>query len=419
MQSKWSWNMRLGLGVALVVVLTLTRIHAAEMEEAIQKRLAALNLVTGNDAISGSILELIKDEPGTKKLLEAAKEKVKKAERRSEVFTPNATLILARASQAVKDHEGSELFYRINIDQSRKLESSQRLALAYSGLITALIEAKSFEKADRVYKEFQEAEFGDDIEPFKDSLRRRMVLQLARLGQLERANELVEKLIKDNPGNPLNLELKGRLLHEAGKLEEAATTYEKVMNSVRDNARLPKEAREEFADSILYRLSGVYVDLKQVDKAVDALRFLLERKPDDPTYNNDLGFILADHDMKLDEAEKLVRKAIEKDREERKKLPDLRPEDDKDNPAYLDSLGWVLYKKKQYAEAKKYLKQALEQEEGRHLEIYDHYADCLMKLGEKKEAIEAWKKGLATTIETRRDQIRKVAVEKKIADAEK
>ena len=93
------------------------------------------------------------------------------------------------------------------------------------------------------------------------------------------------------------------------------------------------------------------------------------------SFLNDLGFIWADHDMKFDEAEKLIRKAIDKDREQRKKIEDLPKDEDVDNPAYLDSLGWVLFKKKDFKEAKKYLLQAVQDKEGQHIEILDHLAD--------------------------------------------
>ena len=89
---------------------------------------------------------------------------------------------------------------------------------------------------------------------------------------------------------------------------------------------------------------------------------MLKDKPDDPTYNNDLGYIWADHDKNLAEAEKLIRKAIEQDRKQREELKaggELKPEGDKDNPAFLDSLGWVLYKQKKYQDAKKQLLEAI------------------------------------------------------------
>src|SRR6185437_13381331 len=99
-----------------------------------------------------------------------------------------------------------------------------------------------------------------------------------------------------------------------------------------------KEARDELSNSIRYRLSGLYVDINEIGKAAEQLKALLAQKPDDPTYNNDLGYIWADHDMNLAESEKLIRKAIAEERKLREKIKDkLKPEDDKDNPAYLDS----------------------------------------------------------------------------------
>ena len=169
-----------------------------------------------------------------------------------------------------------------------------------------------------------------------------------------------------------------------------------------------------------YTLSGVYVDLKQIDKAAEQLETLIKDDPDNPTFLNDLGFIWADHDMKFDESEKLIRKAIEKDREQRKKAEDLTKEEDQDSAAYLDSLGWVLYKKKDYKEAKKYLIDATKLPEGKHIEIYDHLADTHMALGEKAEAIKVWKDALALDKElSKREQERKKMIEKKLAEAEK
>ena len=46
----------------------------------------------------------------------------------------------------------------------------------------------------------------------------------------------------------------------------------------------------------------------------EELQTLLKKKPNNPTYNNDLGYIWADHDMNLEESEKLIRKAIEEER---------------------------------------------------------------------------------------------------------
>ena len=57
-----------------------------------------------------------------------------------------------------------------------------------------------------------------------------------------------------------------------------------------------------------------------------------------------------------------------------------------DNGAYLDSLAWVLYKKKQYKEAKEILLKAVEDKESQHIEIYDHLGDVYLVLGEREAA---------------------------------
>jgi predicted negative regulator of RcsB-dependent stress response len=94
--------------------------------------------------------------------------------------------------------------------------------------------------------------------------------------------------------------------------------------------------------------------------------------------------------------------------------PDLKPEDQKDNAAYLDSLGWVLFKQGKAKEAKPYLLDAIKQKDGQHLEILDHLGDVHLALGEKAEALAAWKKGLEAATDGKRDQKRKAEVQKKI-----
>jgi tetratricopeptide (TPR) repeat protein len=160
--------------------------------------------------------------------------------------------------------------------------------------------------------------------------------------------------------------------------------------------------------------------MNAIDKAAEALQALLAKKPDEPGYYNDLGYIWADHDRNLDEAEKLIRKALDLDRKRREANPLLTPEEKKqENGAYLDSLGWVLFKKKQYKEAKEYLLKAVEDKAAQHIEIYDHLGDVYLILGEREQAISAWRKGLEVVGEGRREAERKASVEKKLKQHEK
>jgi len=121
--------------------------------------------------------------------------------------------------------------------------------------------------------------------------------------------------------------------------------------------------------------------------------------------------------MNLEKAEVLIRKALELDRKQRKEEK-VKPEEDKDNAAYLDSLGWVLFKQKKYKEALEPMLEAVKAKEGQHVEILDHLGEIHMALGEKDKAIAAWKKGVEVAGESKSEQKRKVAVEKKLKENE-
>lgn len=64
-----------------------------------------------------------------------------------------------------------------------------------------------------------------------------------------------------------------------------------------------------------------------------------------------------------------------------------------DSPAYLDSLGWGYYKKGNYTEAEKLIKKALEKMPDDPV-LNEHYADILLKLNKKQDAVEYYKKAL-------------------------
>ena len=123
--------------------------------------------------------------------------------------------------------------------------------------------------------------------------------------------------------------------------------------------------------------------------------------------------------MNLEESEKLIKEALDLDKKEKEKLKKEGKIDEvKENAAYLDSLGWVLFKQKKYKEALEPLKKAAaDEDDGNHLEIWDHLADCHMALGQKKEAIAAWEKALKMEDLSKRDGERRRKVSEKLKKA--
>lgn len=83
-------------------------------------------------------------------------------------------------------------------------------------------------------------------------------------------------------------------------------------------------------------------DLAQMEKD---LRFVIAREPDNAMALNALGYTLADRTTRYTEARELILKAHK-----------LNPDD----PAILDSMGWINYRQGKLADAERYLRQALQ-----------------------------------------------------------
>jgi tetratricopeptide (TPR) repeat protein len=380
--------------------------------EALRKQALALNAITGEDAEIGKILELVEDPPHTKPLLAEA---AKLAKEKEQPFNVNATRILAQTAQFLHETDVSVTFYKLFIEQAEQLRSTDKIGLGYSGLISTLYDGGKYDESDAACQQFLALKGDAVLQQMKPAVIRMRVLVMTKQGKEEKASELLEKLIKAQPGNPVNLTTKAQMLRMVEKPAEAVTAYEEAIDLYKKDEDLSKEERDDYVNSIRYTLSGLHVDLNQVDKAAADLKSLLEKDPDNPGYNNDLGYIWADHDMNLAESEKLIRKAIDEDKKQRQKAnPEKEPEVVKDNPSYLDSLGWVLFKQKKYKEARQPLEEAVKQPDAQSIEIYDHLAEVLNALGDKDAAIAVWKKGLELPADTKREKDKKAEVEKKV-----
>lgn len=393
-----------------------------------------LNRLTGSGPMSGALKEMQADAAGTKKLLAGALPLTKDPQK----LSFNGAMVLALAAADLKDLKTSEAFFRVCIEQAVKLQSANKLLQAYGPLIDIYFDNKQYDQSARLCKELLELKTDDGKErvvlvPFSNrfgeiifeeydrfdtgrflrpGVHRILIQAITKTGDFKQAIKLVDNLIKAQD-HWMEKQLKGWVLREAGQDEEAAKVYEEVIAGVAKDKDLDPKEREQYLDRYNLTLSNLYVDMKKIDKATGILQELLKRKPDNPGLNNDLGYIWADHDMNLDEAEKLIRKALDLDKK-RRKSAGVPPELDRDNGAYLDSLAWVLYKKKQYKEAKEVLLKAVEDKDSQHIEIYDHLGDVYIALDQPDEAVKAWQKGLEVVGEGRREAERKALVEKKI-----
>ncbi len=404
--------------LALVVAAIASSAFAAD--DPIREKALKLNQTTGTSAMASRLSELLKDEAGTKKLLETAAKMVK--DEKPNPLNYTACFILAKAAQIQKNPNAALVFYKACATDATKLGSAQKIIDVFNGMVGLYMVTKKYDEAIQACQEFLDIQIEDVENPInqeKPFMMEKLILATGRKGKLDDAIKLTENLIEKDKGGWYFVRVKAEVFRDNEKYSDAADAYLETIERLKKSKRLEDEARDAYIRHMRYTLSGVYVDMKDIDKGAEQLQILLKDDPENATFMNDLGFIWADNDLKIEESEKLIRKAIAKDREQRKKIEDLPKDEDVDNPAYLDSLGWVLFKKKEYKEAKQHLTTAIKLEGGKNIEIFDHLADVHMALGEKAEAIKVWKESLKIEDSTKRDTERRKKVEQKLAAAEK
>ncbi len=149
------------------------------------------------------------------------------------------------------------------------------------------------------------------------------------------------------------------------RLNDAIALYEKILANDPENL-------EAF-----FWLGYLYYEVDQKEKAIETWKEGLSLDSSYAPLLNALGYTYAVKGIKLDEAKAMIEKALE---------------EEPHNGAYLDSLGWVYFKKGNLTKAKKYVEKALSYTEDP--EIYHHLGIIYIELSKKEEGIEIYKKGL-------------------------
>jgi Flp pilus assembly protein TadD len=120
---------------------------------------------------------------------------------------------------------------------------------------------------------------------------------------------------------------------------------------------------------LLFARAAALERLDRFEEAEAAFLELLELEPDDATAANYLGYLWADRDVRLQEALALVNQAVNHDPE---------------NPAYLDSLGWVYYRLGALDEAEFWLRRAIAIDDTDGT-LHAHLGEVLVARGEIEE----------------------------------
>lgn len=193
------------------------------------------------------------------------------------------------------------------------------------------------------------------------------------------------------------------VLNIAKRRAEAEAGYRALLKKF-DEQYDKEDVRDVMREARL-SLSAIEVIGNDLPQAEEWLEQVLDEFPDDIGAQNDLGYLWADQNKRLQRSLRMIETAIAAE---------------PDNQAYLDSHGWILYRLGRYQEALAAQLQAVEPRNGREIDgvVLDHLADIYSALNKHKEALEVRRRAV-TALEKSDEQGKIKEVRQKLAADEK
>jgi len=190
--------------------------------------------------------------------------------------------------------------------------------------------------------------------------------------QLQAFDSLVihaQQAIEQYPNQALFYFFQGVALYQLKKSGEAVTALKNALGLTTDE----KELRAE----IYQNLGEAYQALKKFSSSEESFEASLSILPDNIGLMNNYAYYLTLRKEKLDRAEEMAKKVVEKE---------------PNQPSYLDTYAWVLFCKGKYAEALIIQQKAVQLGGDGNATLIEHLGDIYSQMGQVEKAMEWWRK---------------------------
>ncbi len=199
-------------------------------------------------------------------------------------------------------------------------------------------------------------------------------LLLGPLKQNERAVKVLSEARQHFPQTPEIVYYLGIAQREAKHFQEAVATFEEALHEAEAEGAEIANARFYFDYGAAAEQAGLH------DKAADLFRKSIAVDPANAAdaYNY-LAYMWAERDTHLDEAEQMIKLALQAD---------------PNNGAYIDTLGWLEFRQGKFDQALSDLLRAAQKLTREDPVVLEHVGDACAKLNKPAQALDAWQKAL-------------------------
>ncbi len=210
------------------------------------------------------------------------------------------------------------------------------------------------------------------------------------LGADRRALQIYEDLAAN--GDVGRLALVAESCREQGRFGESIPFLLRALARLDAGAEAGLDMEKDALQAALrFQLGEAYERGRRYDEAAAEFRAVLALQPENSHAMNYLGYMWADNGENLEQALELIRRAV-----------DLDP----NNGAFVDSLGWALFRLGEFEQARLHLERA-NRLVPRDSTILEHLGDVYVALGDSQRAREAYEQALAINDEENVESVRR------------
>jgi tetratricopeptide (TPR) repeat protein len=273
--------------------------------------------------------------------------------------TPSTLYALGVLAMQMNDTPSAERYFARYVDVVEKAPDEERDPAKAILVLSQIAEDKGDIKGALAWLDRLDSE--DPKLRFATDLRRAQLM--AKGGDLPGARKFLGTLKPEDKGVQAQVVLaEAQILRDAGKPQDALQVLQDAAKRFPDNA--------EF----LYDYALMAEKLGRTDLMERTLRQVIAKHPDNQQAYNALGYSLADRNMRLKEAYRLIDKALK-----------LAPKD----PFIMDSMGWVQFRLGRLDAAETQLRRAFALRDDPEIAV--HLGEVLWKKGAQEEARKFWR----------------------------